>query len=125
MDLTQRLSGTATITDANGNQTQAQFTTKQNSVPLPLPVIGIRAGWVVAPQIYLEAQGQVFKAEIQGVDGRVTDLRATATWMFNPNFGVGLGYNRFATTADVDKDDFDGRLRLSYSGLQLFVTGAF
>jgi hypothetical protein len=125
MDLTQRLSGQATITDANGNQTPVQFTSKQNSVPLPLPVIGIRAGWVVAPQVYLEAQGQIFKAEINGIDGRVTDVRATATWMFNPHFGLGLGYNRFATTADVGKDDFDGRLRLAYSGLQLFVTGAF
>jgi hypothetical protein len=125
MDLRQRLSGSATVTDANGNQTPVQFTTKQSSVPLPLPVIGIRAGWVVSPKVYLELQGQVFKAEINGVDARVTDLRASATWMFNTNFGLGLGYNRFATTADVDKDDFDGRLRLGYSGLQLFVTGAF
>jgi hypothetical protein len=125
MDLKQRLSGAATITDANGNQTPVQFTTKQSSVPLPLPVIGIRAGWVVTPKVYLELQGQIFKAEINDVDARVTDLRAAATWMFNPHFGLGLGYNRFATTADVGKDDFDGRLRLAYSGLQLFVTGAF
>jgi len=125
MDLTQRLSGTATITDANGNQTPAQFTSKQNSVPLPLPVIGIRAGWVVAPQVYLEAQGQIFKAEIAGVDARVNDFRASATWMFNSNFGLGLGYNRFATKADVDKDDFNGRAEVAYSGLQLFVTGSF
>jgi hypothetical protein len=125
MDLTQRLSGAATITDANGNQTPVQFTTKESSVPLPLPVIGMRAGWVVAPQVYLEVQGQIFKADIAGVDARVTDLRASATWMFNSNFGLGLGYNRFATTGDVEKDDFDGSLRLNYSGLQLFVTGAF
>jgi hypothetical protein len=125
MDLSQRLSGAATITDANGNQTPVQFTTKQSSVPLPLPVLGIRAGWVVAPQVYLEAQGQVFKADIDGVDGRVADLRASATWMFNSNFGLGLGYNRFITSVDVSKNNFDGDVRLSYSGLQLFVTGAF
>jgi len=45
--------------------------------------------------------------------------------MFSPGFGVGLGYNRFTTKVDVEKTAFNGAARLSYSGLQLFVTGTF
>ena len=57
---------------------------KKGDVSAPLPVIGIRAGWVVAPNVYLDAQGQYFKANISGYDGSVTDLRAGATLDVHP-----------------------------------------
>jgi hypothetical protein len=125
MKLSQQLSGTATFTDANGVVSSAAFTSKDASVPLPLPVIGIRAAWAFAPQWVLEGQGQLFKADISGYDGHVTDLRAGVTWMFNKNFGAGLGYNRFWVNVDTTKSNFNGNVRLGYSGVQLFLTGTF
>jgi hypothetical protein len=125
MDLGLKLAGQATVTDGQGNVSELAFSTKSSSVAAPLPVIGLRAGWVVAPQWYVEAQGQFFKANVSGIDGYVTDLRLGANWMFNPNWGVGLGYNRFVVGADVNKNSFDGHLRLGYGGLQLYLTGAF
>ena len=41
------------------------------------------------------------------------------------NFGIGLGYNNFATRVDVSKNDFDGRIKFTYGGPMLFVTAAF
>ena len=83
MKLSQQLSGTATFTDANGSTTTG-FTRKENSVPLPLPVIGVRAAWAFAPQWVLEGQGQVFKADIDGYDGRESPTcAAVVTWMFS------------------------------------------
>jgi len=125
MHLSQQLSGTATFTDANGVTSAASFTRKENSVPVPLPVLGVRAAWAFAPQWVLEGQGQIFKADISGYDGKVTDLRAGVTWMFSPNFGAGVGYNRFITTVETEKEKFNGRVRLGYSGVQLYLTGAF
>jgi hypothetical protein len=125
MEVKARLSGNATITDAQGNVSTASFASKQASVPLPLPVIGLRAGWAVAPQLYLEGQGQYFQAKVGDYDGSVTDLRATATWMFSQSFGVGLGYNRFTTKVDVERTSFNGQVRVGYSGLMLFATGTF
>lgn len=125
MKLSQQLSGNATFTDKNGVTTPAAFTRKENSVPLPLPVIGVRAAWAFAPQWVLEGQGQIFKADIGDYDGRVTDVRAGITWMFNRNFGAGVGYNRFTTTVDTSKERFDGRVHLSYHGVQLYLTGTF
>jgi len=125
MDVGITLSGNATVTDSSGNSTTVSGSTKKGDVSAPLPVIGLRAGWVVAPQVYLDAQGQYFKANISGYDGSVTDLRAGATWMFTPNFGLGVGYNRFYTDVKTEKKDFEGRLKFGYSGFQVFLTGAY
>ena len=127
MDLQMQLSGTA-IATGPGCETPpctASGTTKVSTLPAPLPVIGLRAGWVVAPDWYLDAQGQIFKVKIDGYDGRWSDMRVGATWMFHRHFGVGAGYNWFTTKVDVAKDDFNGRLRLGYSGVQVYLTGAF
>jgi hypothetical protein len=124
-DMSLRLSGTATITDSEGNVTSSGSVSKSSSLPAPLPVIGVRAGWAVAPQIFLEAQAQIFKVSIDGYNGNWSDMRANATWMFSRNFGVGIGYDRFATRVNVSKSNFDGNLKLTYSGLQAFLTGTF
>jgi hypothetical protein len=90
-----------------------------------LPVVGVRGAWAVTDNIVLDASAQYFKAKINDYDGHLTDLRIGATWMFSRNFGVGLGYNTFHTTIDATKDSFNGTLKVSYSGAQLYVTGAF
>ncbi len=119
-DISLKLSGNATV-----NGTPVSGATKEASAPAPLPVIGLRAGWVVAPQWYVEAQAQFFKVNVNGVDGSLSDLRLGATYMFNRNFGLGMGYNRFYTKVDVSKDTFDGRLKFGYSGLQAYLTSTF
>jgi hypothetical protein len=125
MDIGIKLKGDATVTDSEGNATEVSGSTKKGSVSAPLPVIGVRAGWAVAPQIYLDAQAQYFKAKVDNVNGSILDLRAGATWMFSQNFGVGVGYNRFTTSVKVSKDNFDGHLKMGYQGLMAYVTGAF
>jgi hypothetical protein len=125
LDMSVKLKGDAIVTDSNGNQTSVSGETKKGSISAPLPVLGLRAGWVVAPNVYLDAQGQYFRAKIDNYDGRIWDLRAGATYMFSPNFGVGVGYNRFTTRVKSDKERFDGTIRLGYQGFQAFVTGAF
>jgi hypothetical protein len=124
-DISLRLSGSGQITDGNGNPTTGVSFSKEGSAPAPLPVLGLRAGWVVAPQWYIDAQAQFFKVNVNGVDGSLSDARVGATWMFSPNYGLGLGYNRFYTRVDVSKDSYNGSLKFGYSGLQAFLTGTF
>ena len=125
LDVSMKLTGDAIVTDENGNSSAVSGSSKKGSVSAPLPVIGLRAGWVVAPQVYLDAQAQFFKAKVDNIDGSVLDVRAGATWRFSQNFGVGAGYNLFRTNVKVEKNNFDGRLKTGYQGLQVFVTGAF
>jgi hypothetical protein len=124
-DLAVRIQGTADVLDANGNVTSTQFSTKTASVLAPLPVIGLRAGWVVAPDWYLTAQGQFFSLNTGGYDGNWSDVGVGATWMFHRNFGLGLGYNRFYTRVEFDDENFDGRLKFGYNGLRVWLTGTF
>jgi hypothetical protein len=127
-DLTLKLSGNASLTvdtPTGPVEQAASFTTKSNSVPAPLPVLGIRGEWAVSRHIYLEASAEVFRLSYQGIDGNWSDLRAGATWMFSHHFGLGVGYDHFATHVDVSKGSFNGRLNTGYQGLLIYVKGGF
>jgi hypothetical protein len=127
-DLTLTLSGNASLTvdTPTGPVQQATtFTTKQSSVPVPLPVLGVRGDWAVSDHVYLDGSVQVFKLSYQGIDGNWSDLRAGAAWMFNHHFGIGIGYDRFATHIDLNKGSFNGRLNVGYSGVLIYARGGF
>ena len=126
--LTLNLSGNASLTvdtPTGPVQQPATFTAKSNSVSTPLPVLGLRGNWAVSPHLYLDASGELFAISYQGVNGNWSDLRAGATWMFSHHFGIGVGYDRFATHADLSKASFNGRLNLSYQGLLIYLQGGF
>jgi len=118
--ITLKLSGNASV-----NGTPVGATTREDTLSAPLPLIGVRAGWVVSPQWYIDAQAQLFGVNVNGYDGHWSDLRFGATWMFSNNFGLGLGYDRFASNVDVDKGSFKGTANVGYSGLLLYLTGTF
>ena len=122
--LTIQLAGQATVT-VNGVTQPANFESKSSSVPAPLPVLGLRGAWAVSDHIVLDGTGQVFKVHIGSVNGNWSELRLNATWMFTRNFGIGAGYDRFATHVDVSKANFNGRLNLGYQGALIFLTGGF
>jgi hypothetical protein len=122
---TLKLSGSAIVTTPGGGPTPVQAVSRSDSVPAPLPVLGLRFGWAVAPNWHIDAEGQFFKINYEGIDGSWADLRLGATWMFSRNFGLGLGYNRFTARTDVSKNNFNGTLKTGYSGLQAYLTGSF
>jgi hypothetical protein len=127
MDMRFQLSGNANYSgpDCATPPCSVSGASKGSDLPAPLPMIGLRASWLVAPNWYLEASGQFFQLDIDGYDGRWSDMRLSGTWMFHRNFGVGLGYNWFGTRVDVSRDNFNGKLKLGYSGLQAYLTGTF
>jgi len=114
------ISGNGTV---NGQPVQGR--TESSDVTAPLPVVGLRYIWRFADNFYFEAQGQYFGLEIDNVDGSLTDLRAGVNWMFTKHFGVGLGWNQFTTDVDVARDRFNGSLDWTYSGAQIYLTGAW
>jgi hypothetical protein len=114
------VSGDGTI----GGQT-GQFSTETASATAPLPVIGMRGLWQFSPQWYFDGQAQYFALKVDNVDGHITDLRVGVTRMFGSHFGVGAGWNQFATKVNINKDSFEGSLRWRYSGAMLYITGSF
>jgi hypothetical protein len=124
-DFRLNLSGTGTITGSGGSTTASGAVSKDSSLPMPQPVIGVRGGWAVSPQIFLDGRLQFFQLNLDGYNGHWTDAHVGATWMFTRNWGVGLGYDWFDTRVDVSRTNFNGNLKLGYSGLMAFVTGSF
>lgn len=114
------ITGNGTV---NGQPVQGR--TESSDVTAPLPVIGLRYIWRFADNFYLEAQGQYFGLKIDNVDGSLTDLRAGVNWMFSKHFGIGAGWNQFVTNVDVDRNHFHGSLDWTYSGAQVYLTGAW
>jgi hypothetical protein len=125
LNMQLKLSGAATLTNPDGTTTSVQSQTKASNLPAPLPVIGVGALWAVVPNVYLNGSAQVFKFSYDGYNGNWSDLRATGTWMFSRHFGAGLGYDWFHVNVDVSSANFNGKVALGYSGLQLFLTGSF
>jgi len=92
----------------------------------PLPVLGLRGLWRLSDKFYASAQAQFFSADIDEYSGTITDLKAQIVWQFAPHIGLGLGYNDFRFSFDVDNaDDFSGRLRWNYGGAMLFLSATF
>jgi hypothetical protein len=119
------LSGNATVTNSQGGGTSASGQTdKSASVPAPLPVLGLRAGWAFADNWMLDGQVQVFDFSYNAFHGNWTDFRAGVSYFFNRHIGVGVGYDDFSTHLSINKSSFDGRLNIGYRGGMIYVTGA-
>lgn len=103
-----------------GNLSEAATTTA------PLPVVGLRALWQLPHDLYVTAQAQYFRVEIDPYSGSLTDLKATFAWQATDHLGIGIGYNDFGFRFDLDDEGkFNGRLRWDYAGALAFVTIVF
>jgi len=125
LDQKLSLSGNATITRSDGTVEAASAQTSSSHLPAPLPVIGVRGGWMFAPHWYLDGAAQVFKVKITDYDGSWWDLRGGVTWMYNRYFGISAGYEKFIVHVNVDKTNFNGSANISYQGLLANVTATF
>jgi hypothetical protein len=125
LNMSIKIAGQATVTDANGNVSQASYSGSNSNLPAPLPVIGARAAWAVTPNIFIEPEAQWLSFHYEGYHGSWWDLRMAGKWMFSRHFGLGLGYDYFHASLDVDKARFNGNVSMGYSGLQAMVVGSY
>lgn len=88
----------------------------------PLPMVGVHGTWRVWSDLYLQGHAKYFNTRFDIYDGELIDVQGTLLWNFSRHVGAGLGYNYFKANVGVDDPrDFIGRIRWSYSGLQVFV----
>jgi hypothetical protein len=118
------LTGTATVTPPGGPSTTVDGEAKTASVPAPLPVIGLRAGWAFADHFLLEGQVQWFDFSYDQFNGHWTDAKLGVIWMMNQHFGVGIGYDDFRTNLSIGQSNFNGKLVLGYHGGLIYLRGA-
>ncbi len=81
----------------------------------PLPVLGLRATNALTDKLQAFASVEIFSIELGDYEGNLVDSRFGAEYNIWKYIGVGLEFN--VVTADIennDRDDFNGRLDLSY-----------
>jgi len=114
----------ATITGEGGETTERDVS-RDGSFDVPLPVLGLRAQWVLPYQLSFDLSGQYFAADIDEYDGDLQNYRATLTWQPNKWVGLGVGYDWFSADLDIDASKFDGNANWTFSGPMIYYSVSF
>jgi hypothetical protein len=105
-------------------------TSESQDVVAPLPVIGIQADIALEPNLFLRQRLDLFYLEVSGFKGAMLDAYLGLEWLPWEHVGLGLGYNSFNLSLEVESDPsidvgLTGSARYTRSGLLLYLTYAF
>jgi len=97
--------------------------TRAVSAVAPLPNIG---GWYA----YSPSEKWVFDVRLDWLDatigeysGALINVSGGANYQLFKHVGVGLKYQQFSLKFDVDKSDWNGSLKLAYTGFYFYLSG--
>jgi hypothetical protein len=103
----------------------ANVQTESRSVTVPLPTLGLYGVFQVAPQWWVNGRVDWLSLTYEKYHGQLTNLVASGTWRFTPNWGVGAGYRYVNYQLTSTSEHFHGEATYEFSGPTLFVQGAF
>lgn len=92
---------------------------------IPLPVFGVVYNYNITPSLSLNLRGQIFRLEIEGIDGSLDNLSASLSYAFTPHFSLLGGYNYYAIDVDADTDHWNGSFDFGYRGPWLGLSYGF
>lgn len=87
----------------------------------PLPLIGLEGRFDFTKRWGVEARLQYLTANIDDVDGSITDVRAAISWRANPHLVFGLGYRSFAIDIDSQNESTPGLVDMKIAGPTLYM----
>lgn len=87
----------------------------------PVPFVGLEGRFDFSSRWSAEARLQYLTADIEDVDGSITDARLALTWRKNPYLVFGLGYRSFTIDVDSRNEDTPGLVDMSLDGPVLFM----
>lgn len=120
-ELEAKLAATVTLPE----QSISERISDSASVGEPLPVIGLRGTWGLPHNLWIDASGQFFSLSTGGYDGNLQDYKVALSWQPKKWLGVGIGYDSFSVTVDVDRRKFNGKLDWAYRGPMVFYSASF
>jgi hypothetical protein len=91
----------------------------------PLPVLDLRADFLIAPKWYFRQRYGFFFLAIGDFSGGVIDTELSIEYRFWKYTGVGLGFNSFRLAVQAENPNagllsLDGRIQTTYNGLLLY-----
>lgn len=108
------------------------FTTSDGSkaeaadVTVPLPVIGLRMGYAITPKWNVRYVSEAFFVDIDdSFRGAILNFELNTEYRLFKHFALGAGLARIGVNAEVDDEDWRGKVTDSYRGFNLFGTFYF
>ncbi len=95
-------------------------------VTVPLPVIGLRMGYAITPKWYVRYVSEAFFIDIDDtLRGAILNFELNTEYRLFKHFALGAGFARIGVNAEVDDDDWRGKVTDSYRGFNVFGTFYF
>ena len=102
--------------------------TKRESagVTVPLPVFGLRMGYAITPKWSVHYVSEAFFIELDDTfRGARLNYELNTEYRLFKHFALGAGLARIGINAEVDDDDWSGKVTDSYRGFNVFGTFYF
>ncbi|MBT8130108.1 MAG: hypothetical protein KJP10_08950 [Gammaproteobacteria bacterium] len=95
-------------------------------VTVPLPVVGLRMGYAITPKWYVRYVSEAFFIDIDDkFRGAIINFELNTEYRLFKHFALGAGLARIGVNAEVNDDDWKGKVTDSYRGFNVFGTFYF
>ena len=95
-------------------------------VTVPLPVIGLRMGYAITPKWNVRYVSEAFFIEFDDAfRGAIINFELNTEYRLFKHFALGAGLARIGINAEVDDDDWTGKVTDAYRGYNVFGTFYF
>lgn len=98
---------------------------EQRDEVVPLPTLGVYAGFAFAPNWVAAGRIDVLSLKVGDYRGKLLNVQANLVYRFTPNVGLGLGYRYDDYKLKANRGDWRGRLEYKFSGPQVLVDVGF
>lgn len=95
-------------------------------VTVPLPVVGLRMGYAITPKWNVRYVSEAFFIDMDdSFRGAILNFELNTEYRLFKHFALGAGLARIGINAEVDDDDWRGKVSDSYRGFNVFGTFYF
>ena len=95
-------------------------------VTVPLPVVGLRMGYAITPKWNVRYVSEAFFIDLDDkFRGAIINFELNTEYRLFKHFALGAGLARIGINAEVDDEDWRGKVTDSYRGFNLFGTFYF
>jgi len=95
-------------------------------VTVPLPVVGLRMGYAITPKWNVRYVSEAFFIEFDdSFRGAILNYELNTEYRIFKHFALGVGVARIGINAEVNDDDWRGKVTDSYRGFNVFGTFYF
>lgn len=118
LKLSSFISGQARVDDMT-----SEFRQSENSVSAPLPNIGAWYRYSPNKKWLFTVRGDWLEANVDDLNGSITNLVVGVNYSVLDNVGIGLGYQRFGLDVEIKEKNWRGTADLTFSGPTLTISG--